>query len=305
MKELIFVLTLVVIVVGLCSITNAENIVTDGLISYWTFDQHDIVDKTVKDVWGKNNATIVGSPTIVNGHLKDALKFDGIKDYVNLTTLGDFGTQLNFSTFEAWIKTDYKDAWTTIFKTIGRGCNNTGRMIWGIDINRKTVDFEDLKQDPFGARIIFAEGFIQLYLASLFENKEGCSLSFLRGEFPISDGEWHHLVYTTKPVDENGVEQTERALFIDGTLNRISKFHPLVPNAQYKYVLFSDPVYLGAGNNRGKTEGFFNGSIDEVRIYERPLTEAEIMRNYQSNTGLAVEHKDKLTTVWGALKKDS
>ena len=153
MKELIIVLILAVFIVGLCSVTDAENIITDGLISYWTFDQHDIVDKTVKDVWGENNATIVGTPTMVNGHLKDALKFDGIKDYVYLTTLGNFGAKLDFSTFEAWIKTNYKDSWTTIFKTIGRGCNNSGMMIWGIDINRKTTDLEDIKQDPFGSRI--------------------------------------------------------------------------------------------------------------------------------------------------------
>lgn len=181
-------------------------------------------------------------------------------------------------------------------------------MIWGIDINRKRADLEDLndledlKKDPFAPRTIFAEDFILLYLASFFKNKNGCSLFFLRGKFPISDGEWHHLVYTTKPVDKNGGEWPERALFIDGTLNQISGFHPLiVPN--YKYVPFSEPVYLGAGNNRGRAEGFFNGIIDEVRLYDRPLTEAEIMHNYQSTTGLAVDRTDKLPTVWGALKK--
>ena len=75
------------------------------------------------------------------------------------------------------------------------------------------------------------------------------------------------------------------ALFIDGTLNRISKFSPIRPNTRFKYVPFSEPVYLGAGNNLGSAEGFFNGIIDEVRIYDRPLTEAEIMHNYQSTTG--------------------
>lgn len=302
MKTLMHVLMLLVVIVGLCGITDAEDIVTDGLVSYWTFDREDIIDNIVKDVWGENNATIVGTPTIVNGHLKDALKFDGIKDYVNLTTLGDFGAKLDFYTVEVWIKTDYKETWTTIFKTIDT-CQNQAIINWGIDINRKTADLEDIKNDPFGPKILFAEDFIQLYLGSFFKNKGGCSLSFLRGEFPISDGEWHHLVYTNKTIDENGAEWRERALFIDGTLNGISKFIPIGPKAQYKYEPFSEPVYLGAGNNRGKAEGFFNGIIDEVRIYDRPLTEAEIMRNYQSTTGLAVDRTDKLPTVWGALKK--
>ena len=299
MKTLLNVLMLPVVIVALCGITDAENIVTDGLVSYWTFDDKDIIGNTVKDVWGENDATIVGTPSIVNGHLKDALKFDGLKDYVNLTTLGDFGAKLGSSTFEVWIKTDYKETWTTISKIISLGCDNADIMVWGIDINRTSND----KRDIFAPRFIFGEDGIQLYLSSLFKNKGGCSLSFLTGEFPISDGEWHHLVYTTKPVDENGTKWTARVLFIDGTLNQISEFHPLVPKAQYKYVPFSEPVYLGAGNNRGRAEGFFNGIIDEVRIYDRPLTAAEIIRNYQSTTGLAVDHTDKLPTVWGALKK--
>ena len=303
MKTLMNLLMLPVVIVGLCGITDARDIVTDGLVSYWTFDHEDIIGNTVKDVWGVNNATIVGTPSIVNGHLKDALKFDGIKDYVNLTTLGDFGAKLGFSTVEVWIKTDYKETWTTIFKTIGT-CNNRAMMIWGIDINRRPVDAEERRNDPFGPQIIFAEDFIHLYFASFLKNKGGCSLSFLRGEFPISDGEWHHLVYTNKTVDENGTEWRERALFINGTLNGISKFDPLIaPNTRYEYAPFSEPVYLGAGNNRGRAEGFFNGIIDEVRIYDRTLTAAEIIRNYQSTTGLAVDPTDKLPMVWGALKQ--
>ena len=320
MKTLMNVLLFLVVIVGLCGITDAENIVTDGLVSYWTFDREDIIGNTVKDVWGENHATIVGTPTIVNGHLKDALKFDGIKDYVNLTTLGDFGAKLDFSTVEVWIKTDYKETWTTIFKTIGHGCDK-GAMGWGMDINRTSEGPDNRKQrirmafldenlkfnaedikDIFGHKFIFGEDVIQLYLASSWKNKNGCSRSWPLYRFPISDGEWHHLVYTIKHVDENGVEWRESALFIDGTLNRISKFKPTVPNTRSKYAPFSEPVYLGAGNNRGSTEGFFNGIIDEVRIYDRPLTEAEIMHNYQSTTGLAVDRTDKLPTVWGALK---
>ncbi len=300
MKKLMFLLTFTVVSITLTFIAQAKNIVTDGLVSYWTFDRDDIIDNTVKDVWGENNAAIVGNPTIVNGHVKDALKFDGIKDYVNLTTLGNFGAKLEFSTVEVWIKTDYKETWTTIFKTIGTDCDNSGIMIWGIDINRTS---NNKKNDIFGPAFIFGEDVILLYLTSLIKNKNGCAFNLLTGGFPISDGEWHHLVYTNKTVDENGTEWSERALFIDGTLNQISEFNPLVKNAQHKYVPFSEPVYLGAGNNRGRAEDFFNGIIDEVRIYDRPLTEAEIMRNYQSTTSLAVEHRDKLSTVWGALKK--
>ena len=69
-----------------------KSVVTDGLVSYWTFDRHNIVGGTVKDIWGENDGTIVGNPKVVKGYVREALKLDGPRDYVNLTNLGDFGT---------------------------------------------------------------------------------------------------------------------------------------------------------------------------------------------------------------------
>ena len=207
MKTLMNVLMLPMVIVGLCGITNAENIVTDGLVSYWTFDREDIIGNTVTDVWGENNATIVGAPAIINGRLKDALKFDGIKDYVNLTTIGDFGAKLDFSTVEMWIKTDYKETWTTIFKTMGHGCGNSGVMGWGIDINRTSEGPDDRRQriqmalldenlklndeefkDIFGHKHIFSEDFIQLLFSSFLE-KSKWVFTFL-AYTQISDFRW-------------------------------------------------------------------------------------------------------------------
>ena len=136
MKRLMFLFMLIVFSITLPVMVHAKTIVTDGLVSYWTFDLHNIKNGIAEDAWGENNATIVGNPEIIGGRVKQALEFDGIKDYVNLTTLGDFGAKLGSSTFEAWIKTNYKETWTTIFKTLSDGCGNSGIMIWGIDINR-------------------------------------------------------------------------------------------------------------------------------------------------------------------------
>lgn len=44
-----------------------RTIVTDGLVSYWTFDRKDMTDTTVMDVWGNNNGTIVGAPKECRG----------------------------------------------------------------------------------------------------------------------------------------------------------------------------------------------------------------------------------------------
>ena len=48
---------------------------------------------------------------------------------------------------------------------------------------------------------------------------------------------------------------------------------------------------------------FINATIDEVRVYKRALSDAEIKQNFGAN-GLAVEPDGKLATAWGLLKLD-
>ena len=299
MKRLIFLLTFTLTITMFSHNGNTAP-VTDGLVSYWTFDQQDIIDNTARDVWGKNDGTIVGDPKLVTGRRNSALKFDGSGDYVNLTTLGDFGSQVGSSTFEAWIKTSLKrERWTTLFKVRDADCG----MGWGIDLNAQTerpdLDLENLIKNGIIKHVDnvnFAKGIIRFYLARGSE-QIGCSYSVTESSFPISDGEWHHLVYVNGMpyVDEDGRELQGRALFIDGERihrHSIAEFNDFMP--------FMEPVYLGAGNNRGEAERFFNGIIDEVRIYNRPLTEDEVTQNFE--IGLSVEASEKLPVVWGKLK---
>ena len=293
MKKLIYLFISVLTIAMFCHSGYAERVVTDGLVSYWTFDRQDIVGKTARDVWGENDGTIVGSPKIVPGQVKDALEFDGSDDYVNLTNLGDFGSQIGASTFEAWVKTDFKKDWMTLFKVSGRCVG------WGMDFNASISR-------------AFLEDVIKLHIKHKGRahdikgeivnvvNAKHCgtfnSIRFLS----ICDGEWHHIVYVYKPhVDAAGHELGVQVIYIDGEQHK-----PRLSVNLWKltFIPFTAPVYLGAGNNRGIAEGFFNGIIDEVRIYNRPLTDAEILQNFESKTGLSVEPAQKLPTVWGALK---
>lgn len=301
MKRLLYLLTIVLTITIFSHIGNTA-VVTDGLVSYWTFDQRDIIDDTARDVWGKNDGTIVGNPKLVAGRVNAALEFDGSDDYVNLTNLGNFGSQVGRSTFEVWVKTSIKKVrWTTLFKVRDTDCG-TG---WGIDLNAQTERFDLAAHlaNPIQNRIRnrlhnlnFAKDFILLYLGQKV-GQNGCRSSLTESSFPISDGEWHHLVYVNGMpyIDKDGRELPGRALFIDGERIRkhsIMEFDDFIP--------FMEPVYLGAGNNRGKAEAFFNGIIDEVRIYNRPLTQNEVTQNFE--IGLSVEAAEKLPVVWGALK---
>ena len=253
------------------------SIVTEGLVSYWTFDRQDVAGDTVKDVWGENDGKIVGAPEIVDGQVGEALAFDGTDDYVNLTNLGDFGGQVGASTFEAWVKTSFKKDWTTLFKVLDQGCN----MAWAIDVNRSAK-----------AGFPFAEDIVHYYLRQ--KSPAGCNAIAVEIAFPLSDDKWHHIVFGV--VD---AEKSEVGIYMDGEPQEV-----IVGDAKKldTFIPFVEPVYIGAANNRGKVERFFPGVIDEVRIYDRPLTADEVTRNFESKIGLAVHASEKLALIWASLK---
>ena len=279
MKNLIYLFTFTLIITTFLQNGYTEPVVTDGLVSYWTFDRQDIAGGTVKDVWGENDGKIVGNPKVVDGQVGEALEFDGADDYVNLTNLGDFGEQVGTSTFEAWVKTDFKKDWTTLFKVLDQGCN----MAWAIDVNRSAK-----------AGFPLAEDIVHYYVRQ--QSAAGCNAIAVEIEFPLSDGKWHHIVFAI--VDPG---ESEVSIYMDGEPQEI-----IVGDAKKldTFMPFVEPVYIGAANNRGNVERHFPGVIDEVRIYDRPLTADEVTRNFESKIGLSVQAAEKLPIVWGTLKTE-
>ena len=277
MKMLIFFLTFTLTLTMFIHNGYTEPIVTDGLVSYWTFDKQDIAGGTVKDVWGENDGKIVGAPKVVDGQVGEALEFDGSDDYVNLTNLGDFGEKVGASTFEAWVKTSFKKEWTTLFKVLDQGCN----MAWAIDVNRSAK-----------AGFPFAADIVHYYVRQ--KSAAGCNAIAVEIEFALSDGKWHHIVFGIVDPGKSEVSiymDGEPQEIIEGDVKKLDTFIPFV-----------EPVYIGAANNRGKVERHFPGIIDEVRIYDRPLTADEVTRNFKSKIGLSVQAAEKLPIVWGNLK---
>ncbi len=291
MKKLMFLFTFTVVSITLTFVAHARTIITDGLVSHWTFDRVDMINGTVKDVWGKNDATISGNPTIVDGYLNETLEYDGIKDYVNLTNLGDFGSQFGSSTFEAWIKMEPKLTWKVLFKVVDNQC-----MGWGIDFNRGLDHaLAERPLDEFPDEDLNIISYYFSRQLKFIENRIVCGTNTLGTENFTPDGKWHHIAYTNRANKTS----RESRLYVDGELWTQHSY----PSEGNIYLPFTAPIFLGAASNRGIPTHFFEGAIDEVRIYNRPLRPAEVTHNFESVLGLSVEPTQKLPTVWGALKE--
>ncbi|MDA1193023.1 MAG: hypothetical protein O3A46_15215, partial [Candidatus Poribacteria bacterium] len=76
----------------------AQEFVTDGLVTHYTFDKDTVNGATLKDTFGKNDGKIVGNPTLVNGVIGDAMEFAGAGAYVEIPPLGMWET----ASVEVW-----------------------------------------------------------------------------------------------------------------------------------------------------------------------------------------------------------
>jgi hypothetical protein len=224
---------------------SAQSAVEDGLVSYWTFDKADIDGVTVKDVFGENHGSMVGSPIIVEGKVGEALEFDGAS-YVEIPD--DESLQLwETYTLEAWI-----------FQKESRSSRIIDKITAG------TADGPHLDTHP-GTRLRSCAG-------NCFSTEEDYTLE-----------EWHHAAMT---FDEGVV-----VLYLDGEAAGGGETNsPLAGN--------NHSLKVGADSDG---QNLFVGIIDEVRIYNRALTEDEIVQN-MSAEGLAVEKTGKLAVTWGRMK---
>ncbi len=303
MKNLVLLLAFAIMGFMVTVNAVAKTVVTDGLVSYWTFDRGTIKDGKVVDVWGENDAAIVGNPKRVDGYVREGLELDGNGEYVSLPNVGNFGSQIGKYTFEAWIKTKQKDRWSAIYRVLEKSCARSNN---GADILINSGGGRGFRGD-----IVTEQDSIMIERSRIRGN--GCSSSRSGIKFPISDGEWHQIVYTARRTTEDDVEEFKQfggdQLARDGCYRNVGYIDGNVIMDSFScsfpadFTAYVEPIFLGAVNNRGKASGFFEGVFDEVRIYDRALTPEEVIRNYESGIGLGVEAEQKLPTVWGALKE--
>ena len=259
----LFYLTIVIAFAGHNNEAVAQFLVEDGLVSYWSFDADTIEGKRIKDLVGPNDCTEVGGPEQSQGKVGEALSFDGSMDGANC---GNKKSLANIfergGTFMAW------------FYAESMGQNDQGRIG---DKNQWTLM---LRQEA-GGRV--------LYIHAAFSTTPGAWHTPAR-EYEM--GEWFHAAM----VYDSSSDRNDPIVYVNGESKRVTR--KVAPAGQYTP---DDDSIFGIAIRFHDKQRFFDGLIDEVAIYNRALSEAEIGRNYRAS-GLAVALSDKLAITWGAIK---
>jgi len=96
-------------------------------------------------------------------------------------------------------------------------------------------------------------------------------------------GKWHHIA---------GVyDGSEAIIYINGEVDNEKKFEGVLKHN-------GENFWMGARKSDGLP---YHGILDELRLYNRGLSQAEIEQNLEAE-GLAVEPAQKLALTWGAIK---
>ena len=235
--------------------------VSEGLVSYWSFDQETVVGKTVKDVWGTNDGKIEGAPKVVKGKVAEGMEYNGSNQSVNVGDPADgsldFGARTDF-TLEAWAFPINSGASMRIIDKKDDG--DVGYMFE----HNITDGFQPYANDGQGNPSRVLEGMTHF-------------------------NQWVHVVGVFE-------RKGDVSLFVDGKLVR-----SVPSDAQGKEdINTKSPFYIG----RRPSGERWNGILDEIRVYNRILTEAEIEQNFEARGGLAhaVELGGKLAISWGRIK---
>ena len=188
---------------------------------HWPFDGH------VNDVADSANGTFFGgSPDYVNGRIEQAIRFDGVDDYVEVMV-----ENLDAYTITAWVMPDRVEPASIVVRTSPSGTTTH----WSHQMR------------------IAASGQFEHYVW------DGAAQTAL-GTTQVEAGNWYFVAVS---ATNNGPVRVYVNAQEEGTAGSVA-------------TMWADGDRYDIGSNSGGAFGWFPGIIDDVRIYDQELTEAEL-----------------------------
>ena len=217
-----------------------------GLVSWWPGDG------SPEDIADDNDGILVGDATYAPGMVGQAFAFDGDGDYVKVPRADnlDVGAQL---TIDFWMKADPS--------------NLMGDCCQGL----VTTDFYELAIAPGAGSVT---GVMLMVAADDWVHSSDRG----DGGYPLMPDEWYHVAGVYDGVDVK--------IYVNGQL----VVDPPLQTGSIMPML--EDSFLAIGSEDGRTNEpdlignrYFHGLIDEVDIFNRSLSESEILAIYNAGSG--------------------
>jgi hypothetical protein len=240
----------------------------DNPFAYYRLGESAVTDPVIDEI-GNHHGSCQNSPTVgetgalLSDPANTAICFDKSQSqYIELTTLGDYGSaMIEGFTVEYWLKTTDPTAPQSFLGSIRK---------------------KDVQSDPyFRSNFFIAVGDLDNHLRLYFrdDNWNRYGIACHRDDLTVDlfDGQWHHMVSV---YDPSGIDLEDRMIwYLDGERQEVEVW---IKKGIPSNFTFNVPMILGAQNFRGEIRGHFNGCLDEVAFYTRPLTEEEVLSHYQA-----------------------
>lgn len=216
-----------------------------NLVAYWKMDEE--IDLLIDSAGSDNNGHPQGT-TVVPGIIGKGRIFNGISDYINVDTGNTFKFGSGDFSYSAWIKINSLDNSTL--------SGNNGRIV-GDDANANSLK-----------ALIYEKG---NKIAFWCRDSSGNTIHAL-SDTTVNDDRWHHIV---------GVRQGQTGLlFVDGRLVNTSNATPSSLGSCDAGASHD----IGARNTNPRSL-FFQGSIDEVGVWNRALSAEDVLFIYNNGQG--------------------
>lgn len=234
----------------------------DGLVSYWKMDE---ASGTRNDAHSTNNLTANGTGGVGSaaGIISNAADFElSDSDYLNITDASQSGLDITGDiSFSFWAKFEQlpSTAGSNPFQIILKGDRASGRA-YNVQFHNNGADCLEVYYQKAGPTYV--------------KGDRSTSAAVVSGDV----GVWVHYAVTFNSTTgatvmyKNGssVAVTNVVAFSSGALmNTTTDF------------------LIGASQNSGTKDTFFDGLLDEVGIWSKVLTGAEVTELYNAGAGLA------------------
>lgn len=251
-----------------------------GLLAHWTFDGKDMLTGAVIDQSGNGHkGTLVSMSTStsrVEGRIGQGLDFDGVDDQITAADTTDLsfgnGTSDSPLTFSAWVKRDVTGVNSPIItKTGGTATDTPFEYYFYINSSNQLV--------------------LTLYDSNGVNQISTRSASSISGDA----GVWNHYVATYNANGSNtGISLYRNGVFISTTATAVGTYVAMENSPQLLRIGAAFPT-------DGSNKAFMNGQIDDVRVYSRVLTTAEIKDLYNHGSGKMNATSQKISNSSGLV----